>query len=60
MRISPEVEQIQVPNVNFEVLSKSSLKIKKVTCFKELLKDGLKLKGLKPAIAIGDKVYVKI
>jgi hypothetical protein len=54
MRISTEVEQIQVPNVNLEVLSKSSLKIKKVTCFKELLKDGLKLKGLKPAIAIGD------
>ncbi len=46
--------------MNFEVLSKSSLKIKKVSSFKELLKEGLKIKGLRPALAMGDKVFVKL
>jgi hypothetical protein len=60
MKINSEIEQITAVNVNFEVMSKASLKIKKISCFKEFLKEGLKFKTLKPAIALGEKVYVKL
>jgi hypothetical protein len=47
-------------NINIEIMSKSSLKIKKISSIADLLKEGLKLKNLRKAIAVGDKVFVKL
>lgn len=41
-------------------MSKSSLKIKKISSFAEMLNNGIKIGNLRKAVAVGDKVYVKV
>lgn len=60
MKVSTEQESLSIQTLNFEVMSKSSLKIKKISSFAEMLNNGIKIGNLRKAVAVGDKVYVKV
>jgi|JI6StandDraft_1071083.scaffolds.fasta_scaffold1753150_1 hypothetical protein len=58
MKIISNIELIQPLNHSIEIKSVDSIKIKKISNFADFLKDGVKLKNLKKAVIIEEKVYV--